>query len=101
MSIHGFGIFDLRYRHRSISAYFRSLVSFPMYQFFVTGIVFERIISVLFPSKKYMIGNDNVYFLSFPTDFIRSGGHVARCYLSAISVSYLNFVIIGCVHLRM
>jgi hypothetical protein len=52
MSIHDFGVFDLRYRYRSISTYFDLMVSFLMYRFFVIGIVFERIISVSFPSKK-------------------------------------------------
>jgi hypothetical protein len=47
------------------------MVSFPMYQFFVISIVFE----LSFPSKKDMIGNDNAYFRSFPTDLIPSASH--------------------------
>jgi hypothetical protein len=48
MSTHGFGVFDLRYRYRSISRYFRSdgFVS-DLSIFFVISIVFERIVSEL------------------------------------------------------
>jgi hypothetical protein len=53
MFIHGFGVFDLRYRYRSMSTYFR----FDGFVFDVSvfhyGIIFDHIISVSFPGKKY------------------------------------------------
>jgi hypothetical protein len=66
MSIHGFSVFDFRYHYRSISTHFR-------FDSFVSDVsifhYLHRFQAYRFQVKN-MIGNDNAYFRSFPTDII-------------------------------